>query len=205
MQFDLTQSAAFLALLDPTTTEFCFQTFDDDKSNGRIKRSELADVLSGNLDQHAGELKRLSEQGAGIFVSVNATDGRGRRLANITRLRAIFQEADDLTAPVPPLEPHIVVGSSPGKFHRYWLIDAATEPSYTDWTAVMRRMIADWGSDPDAKDVSRVLRLPGFPHQKDPNNPHMVRLVAKSNRVPYRWDEITAVIPPLPLPPSPPP
>ena len=30
----------------------------------------------------------------------------------------------------------------------------------------MERMISDYGSDPGAKDVSRVLRVPGFFHLK---------------------------------------
>jgi hypothetical protein len=114
-------------------------------------------------------------------------------------LRAIFQEADIPGAKVPPLEPHITVESSPGKFHRYWLIDPATAPKTSEWLAVMRRMVADWDSDPNAKDAARVLRLPGFPHQKDPSAPHMVRVVAQSSRAAYLWGAIGAAVPPLPL------
>ncbi|MBE0627762.1 MAG: PriCT-2 domain-containing protein [Burkholderiales bacterium] len=193
---DLKQAGAFLALLDPTTQQFTFQTVDDLKER---KRKDLVRALTGTLEQHDPELTRLSAQGAGVFVSVNATDGRGRRLANIQRLRAIFQEADKPGAKVPPLEPHIVVESSPAKFHRYWLIDAATAPKVSEWLAVMRRMVADWDSDPNAKDAARVLRLPGFPHQKNPDNTHTVRIVARSSRAPYRWTEIIAAIPPLQL------
>jgi hypothetical protein len=191
---DLEQAAAFLSLLDPEAQAFTFQTFDDQKER---KRGDLVRIFNGTLEQHAPELTRLSAEGAGVFVTVNATDGRGRRLANIVRLRAIFQEADMTGAKVPPLEPHIVVESSPGKFHRYWLIDSATEPPVIEWLAVMRRMVADWDSDPNAKDAARVLRLLGFPHQKNPESPHMVRVVALSSRTHYRWDEIVAVIPPL--------
>lgn len=194
MQPDLAQAAEFLALLDPTATSFCFQTFDDLKER---KRADLVRILNGTLEEHADELTRLSAQGAGVFVTVNATDGRGRRLANIQRHRAIFQEADEPGAPVPPLDPHITVESSPGKFHRYWLLDAKAGPTFAAWNDVMRRMVKDWKSDPAAKDVSRVLRLPGFPHQKNPNKPHMVRIVAQSLRKPYPWNEITAAIPPL--------
>jgi hypothetical protein len=193
---DTKQPAAFLALLDPTATGYTFQTFDDQKER---KRKDLARILTGTLEQHAPELMRLSAEGAGVFVTVNATDGKGRRLANIVRFRAIFQEADMTGAKVPPLEPHIVVESSPCKFHRYWLIDSATAPKASEWLAVMRRMVVDWDSDPNAKDAARVLRLPGFPHQKNPDSPHMVRVVVQSSRAPYRWDEITAVIPLLPL------
>lgn len=191
---DLKEAAAFLKLLDPTTQQFTFQTFDDKKARGS---KDLARILHGTLEQHTKELTRLSAQGAGVFVTVNATDGRGRRLANIIQVRAIFQEADTPGAKVPPLGPHIVVETSRGKFHRYWLIDSATTPSISAWSAVIRRMVAEWDSDPNAKDAARVLRLPGFPRQKNPDDPNMVRMVPQSNRAPYRWDEITAVIPPL--------
>ena len=69
----------------------------------------------------------------------------------------------------------------------------------SEWQAVMQRMVEDFDSDPNARDVARVLRLPGFPHQKNPDSPHMVRMVSQSPRAPYRWDEITAAIPPLQL------
>ena len=191
---NLKQAAAFLDLLDPMASQFTFQTFDDQKNR---KRGDLVRILNGTLEQHAHELARLSEQGAGVFVTVNATDGKGRRMRNIQRYRAIFQEADMPRAKVPPLEPHIVVESSPAKFHRYWLIDAATEPKISEWLSVMRHMVTEWDSDPSAKDAARVLRLPGFPHQKNPDTPYMVRVVAQSSRAPYQWGEITAVIPPL--------
>lgn len=188
------QAKLFLKLLDPTATEFCFQTFDDQKER---KNSALTRVLNGTLEQHFEEFCSLSAQGAGIFVTVNATDGKGRRLANIKRRRAVFQEADEPGVPVPPLQPHIEVESSPGKFHRYLLIDSTTDPSNIEWLAVERRMVKDWGSDRNAKDLSRVLRLPGFPHQKNPEAPHMVNIVNVSHHAPYRWDDITEAIPPL--------
>ena len=195
MQPNRNHADEFLACLDPTATGFCFQTFDDLKIRCR---KDLVHILNGSLQQHFDELSRLSAQGAGVFVTVNATDGEGRRLRNLKRLRAIFQEADQPGAPVPPLTPHIEVETSPGKFHRYWLVAAAHEPLLENWRCVMRRMVTDWSSDPNAKDPTRVLRLPGFPHQKDPENKHLVRLVAQSPREPYSWAEITAVLPPAP-------
>jgi hypothetical protein len=39
----------------------------------------------------------------------------------------------------------------------------------------METMVEAHGSDPDAKDLARVLRLPGSWHQK--GDPHQVRIV----------------------------
>ncbi len=191
---NIKNASEFLDLLDSNSEQFTFQTFDDQKER---KRKDLARVMIGTLADHADELSRLSAEGAGVFVTVNETDGDGRRLANIKRLRTIFQEADTQGARVPPLDAHITVETSAGKFHRYWLIDNETAPTHSEWMAVMRRMVADWDSDPNAKDATRVLRLPGFPHQKNPSSPHMVSIVSQSTRAPYKWHEITSVIEPL--------
>jgi hypothetical protein len=193
-QPDLIHAGEFLARLDPTTPAHTFQTFDDSKER---KRGDLARILHGTLEQHVDELVRLSAQGAGIFVSVNTTNGHGRQSANIIRKRAIYQEADKPGARLPLLEPHITVESSPGNFHRYWLISAYADPTDDDWNDVMRRMVADYDSDPNAKDLARVLRLPGFLHQKNPGRPTMVRMIKSSSDAPYQWDKITAAIPPL--------
>jgi len=186
------EAIRFLTRLDPTAKSFHFQAFDDSGKDD----PQLVAALHGTLEQHYDRLMRLSERGAGVFVAVNAFMGHHRRLANLARLRAIYQEADAPNARVPLLEPHIVVESSPGKFHRYWLL--ADQPSVDDWSAVMRRMVADYDSDPYAVDASRVLRLPGFPHQKQ--EPRLVHVIEMLEREPYSWTDLTSVIPPLPRP-----
>ena len=67
-----------------------------------------------------------------------------------------------------PIEPHITVESSPGKYHRYILVEDAP---LDEVEAVQQRLVDDFGSDPNAKDISRVLRLPGFDHMKNPASP----------------------------------
>lgn len=58
-------------------------------------------------------------------------------------------------------------------------------------------MVESYGSDPNAKDISRVLRLPGFMHQKDPEKPHMVRIVAESDEMPLSYEEAKRLFPPV--------
>jgi len=60
----------------------------------------------------------------------------------------------------------------------------------------MERMVASYGCDHRAKDLSRVLRLPGFLHRKDPARPHMVRIVAEAGRR-YDREEILRAFPPV--------
>jgi hypothetical protein len=191
---DFAQAQAQLTALDEEATIFCFQTFDDQKDR---RDPSLASILIGTLEQHWDALVDLNRRGAGIFVTVNRTDGKGRKSENMVSPRAIIQEADHPNTPPPPLDAHIEVESSPGKFHRYWSIDEATAPSFEEWRECMNRMVTDFGSDPNACDPPRVLRVAGFFHQKDPAKPFMVRIHRQNNALPYSWQQITDVIKPL--------
>lgn len=183
----------FLELLDPEATCFTFQTFGDrDRSD-----KELVRQFHGSLDGHADELQDLNSRGAGIFVTISATDGKGRKAENITHVRAIWQEDDNGGEHDFPLAPSIVVESSPGKFHRYWLLtdkaDVSSEFGQL-FPGVMETMVRQYGSDPNAKDLPRVLRLPGFLHQK--GEAHLVGLIG-GDRQRYSTDEILSAFPPI--------
>ena len=145
------------------------------------------------MKSYIGSLADLNARGAGVFVTVNETDGQGRKSDNIVRIRAIWQEDDQGLCHQFPIEPSMIVQTSKGKFHRYWLVDAGPEFTGT-FSAVMDRMVSDYGSDRNAKDISRVLRVPGFFHRK--GDPVMVELVATSGHR-YSGGEITAAFPPV--------
>jgi len=127
-QVDFSETNQFLALLDPGQNPlFSFQTFDDGRDEP--KRAALTKVLHATRDQLPvvlPKLQLLNAGGAGIFVTVNATNGNGRKGADIVRVRALHIDLDGAPlAPVlaDPRPPHIVTGTSPGKFHCYWLVE----------------------------------------------------------------------------------
>jgi hypothetical protein len=183
---DLSLAAAFLTRLDEEADSFTFQTFADraelkvTKADGR-KWDPLARVLHGTLEQHADTLRRVNDQGAGIFVTVNATNGQGRALANILRVRALFADFDKADAVAAAerdrrrLEPHLVIESSPGKRHLYWFVDTLALNQFKPW---QQHLAAECGSDPSVNDLPRVMRLPGFAHRK--GAPFQVRILADS-------------------------
>jgi RepB DNA-primase from phage plasmid len=71
------------------------------------------------------------------------------------------------------LDPHIVVESSPGRFHAYWRVDALP----LDQFGPVQRTIADrFNGDRTVTDLCRVMRLPGFPHRKAV--PFMTKVIA---------------------------
>jgi len=187
---DLEEARTFLSLLDPDAREFTFQTFTDRKGRDT---PILARVLSGTLEEHAPELKRRNGQGAGIYITVNKTDGTGRKAENIVSVRAIWQDADDKgEASTFPLKPSIIVESSQGRYHRYWLVKGLTADEHR---GVMEHIDVLYGTDSNTKDISRVLRLPGFFHCK--GEPHLVRIVEASGEV-YTREKVLAVFQPIP-------
>ncbi|HIE85195.1 MAG TPA: hypothetical protein EYQ00_15770 [Dehalococcoidia bacterium] len=187
------QAQRHLALLDEEAEFFTFQTFDDNKAR---KDQKLARILHGSLEDKLPELTRLSAAGAGIFVTVNETDLKGRTKENITRIRAVFKEDDRGGTPPLPLEPQLIIESSPGKYHEYIITDAKGV-DVAEFRPVQQRLVDDYGSDPSAKDLPRVLRLAGFPHQKNPEKPHIARISSDSGEPPYSWDEVTKAFPPV--------
>jgi hypothetical protein len=194
---DLGEAARFLTLLDEEAEEFTFTTFDDDQTR---KDPSLTRQLIGTLDQHAAELIRCNRAGAGVFVTVNATDGRGRKRENVTGVRAVWQEADRGDEPPLPVEPHIEVESSPGRYHRYVLVEGVP---LDEFDAIQRCLVEHYGSDRNAADLSRVLRLPGFYHQKvkpaqgRTGEPYMVRIVHESGTQRLPWARLREAFPPV--------
>jgi len=130
-QPDRLQAAAFLRFLDPAATEWEFRTFDDDDR----KAPRPVRVLYGSLNKHWPALLDLSNRGAGIFVTVNQTDGRGRDADSIVRVRALFADLDG--APLAnvwnvPLDPGWVSRTSPGRFHVYWKVEGIARHEFRD-------------------------------------------------------------------------
>lgn len=154
-----------------------FQTFGD-----KDKSSSLARIMHGTLEECRPELEELNRQGAGVFVTVNETDGQGRGTGNIVRTRALVTDYDtqdfNRTFDNLPLPPSIVIESSPGKHHAYWIIED-TLP-LEEFKQCQKALAIMLGSDPKICDLPRVMRVPGFLHQK--GQPFMVREVFNSGK-----------------------
>ena len=188
LTFDFQEADRFLQLLDPNAQAFTFQTFDDKPDR---KNKALARILHGSLIDYLFDLPELNSQGAGVFVTINETDLLGRKTENIVRPRAIWQDDDEGFGGAFPIEPSIVVQSSPGKFQRYWLVDGLT---FEEHEGVIERMVIEFGCDAGAKGLGRVLRLPGLHHRK--GAPFPVKIVGGNVRR-YSREEVLGAFPPL--------
>jgi len=179
----------FLGLL--RATRCTFQTFDD---NAGRKDLNLACILHGGLTDHAAQLMRLNRQGAGIFVAVNQTDGQGRKRDNIKRVRAVTLDLDGASLdPVKQcaLKPHIIVESSPGRYHCYWRVKGLALDQFED---VQRAIAKRFDGDPEIAKLTHVARLPGFYHCK--REPFRTHIVEVNDLEAYGAEEIVKEFPP---------
>lgn len=161
MPGDIERARAHLHCLDPDATAFTFQTAPD-----RRELKGLSRILNGTLDDCWPDLMDLNQRGAGVHVTVNQTDLRGRKTENITAVRCFFAELDDVPdsgLPPFPIDPDLITASSPRNRHLLWKVDGM---SFDDFHRVMAVMIERHDSDPGAKDLTRALRLPGTYHMK---------------------------------------
>jgi uncharacterized protein DUF5906/DNA primase RepB-like protein/primase-like protein len=178
---DRAEAAHFLSLIGRGAARFTFQTVDDSDR----KDKHLIRIIHGTFAELFDQLVRLNRAGAGIFFCVNETDLRGRRGENVIAVRAFHVDLDD--APLPAEwahKPHVVVETSPGHYHVYWLVDGC---ALEDFSAKQRALIRRYGGDKGVHDLSRVLRLPGFFHQK--REPRLVRIIEANDIPPYRANE----------------
>ena len=185
---DLDMARAFLRALDPEAQQFAFRTFADGKDDKSLIRSFHA-LREGGLEDCA----RLNRLGAGIFATISATNGQGCKKADITHPRAIYLDFDDAGTAAQQvarvgalLPPSMVVESSPAKFHVYWLMDGLPLERLEPW---LQHLIQLYGADPKCKDRGRVLRLPGFLHQKA--EPRMVTLTQCHAERRYKEADLT--------------
>lgn len=136
----------------------------------------------------------------GIFFTVNELDesldsGKHRTGKMVVGYRANFMD-DDEQRDEPrtdfPLDPSIIVNSSPGKYHYYWLIDKPKAVDKDTWQMVQNGLINTYDGDPKARDLSRYLRLPGYNHMKA--DPYPVKWMGDGHL--YTFGEICENYPP---------
>lgn len=194
---DLSQARRYLATLGQGEN-FTFQTFSD-YDDLKVKRPDgevidpNAKIAYGTLapDDDAGPLARMNAKGAGVYVMVSAGNGKGRTAQNVVRVRAVFVDTDGASYPNPlPLRPHIIVQSSPGRWHLYWLVTGLELDAFKPF---QKGLAEHYGTDLSIHDLPRVMRIPGFYHHK--NDPVMVQLLETSDHAPYSHGEIVGAWP----------
>jgi len=137
----------------------------------------------GMIETPLAEAEHWNSQGYGIFRTVNEFAGP-RRIENLIRIRGWAIDIDDgdkaeqaAKIMAGPLMPTRVVETKRG-YQCYWdAIDGTAE----HWNEIVLARLVPWyGADANARDIARVLRVPGYYHRKDPLDPFLVREVYAS-------------------------
>ena len=171
-------TSRFLSVLGGDGAYWHFQMFDDAKSGNKALAKQMFDIHDGLMNKM---LVALNEAGAGVFVAVNEHEqNKGRTKKTTSKIRAIFADFDDPDTAADQvneissvLEPTMVVESSPNKFHVYYVLSGNLPVSeFTHW---QKHLVKLYGSDPKCTDSSRVMRVPGFMHNK--KDPYLVKLI----------------------------
>lgn len=192
MEFDFADAERFLRVLTGSARQTFQTVVEAEKWQGSAPacvayRKRHARILHGTLNEQARTLCGLNKDGCGIYVLVNEGDGKGRSASNIVRARALWVDLDGSPLePVlaGPLQPRIIVETSPGRWHCYWPVVDLPLGAFKEAQA---SLCARFGGDPTAKDIAKANRLPGFAHVKrEPRLPHLERCEGS----PYTWDEV---------------
>lgn len=173
---DYAQSHAYIQALtgyDPDVAVCDFRAIHD-------TNKEIPGIpFRGTLPQCWPSIQHYNAQGYGIFTCMNEMDGTGRELVNVRSIRAHAVDLDNISAqqnyeraatwqPAPSFG----VVSSPGKYHVYWPVAAYVGNERS--TLIQRKLRQLFDGDKTIIDPTRVLRLPGTLHLKNPAAPHMV-------------------------------
>ncbi|WP_295392597.1 VapE domain-containing protein [uncultured Thiodictyon sp.] len=190
---DRHESETFLTRLAEGETDHYFWGIDD------TRPARFAPVsMWANLDdeQTWNTLDLWQKHGAGVFVAVNefTLHSLTRAKEALLRIRTVYADQDHGTNHKYPLDPSLIVESSPGKQHVYWFV--ADEMSIEQCEGVQNRLLS-YGGDRNAKDSARVLRLPGTLNLKDPANPQRVRIIHDDGAQPFTTAQLLESFPPV--------
>lgn len=129
-------------------------------------RGTLAEVMPTLTDYNA--------RGYGVFCNINAMKplvGNERRtLEHVEAIRTHVVDLDNTLTAAANYERAVAAGacfavqSSPGKFHVYWRVAPYTGNDF--YTLQQRKLAQLYDGDKKIIDATRVMRVPGFLHQK---------------------------------------
>jgi len=163
----------------------------------RTRQQTMQRILAAETIASAPFQAWLEEQnrsGADIFIGMNPVTGgaRSRTKEHIREVRHAYLDLDEeagaslqairTTGDVPA--PNFVLDTSPGKHQVVWRVEGLENH---EAESLLRALASQYGGDPAAKDISRLLRLPGFTNRKY-NEPFVVRVHHETNALYHGQD-----------------
>ena len=140
------------------------------------------------------QIKLEDLNNAGMCISMNPCEGNGksRKAEDMIKCRAIVLDLDGSPlAPVMKDNPSMVVMTSPGRFHCYWMTE---DVPLAGFSQLQKAVAKKFNGDPQCFDRSKAFRMPGFLHRK--NGKTWVEIVEKNDRK-FCMGELTEMFPPV--------
>lgn len=136
------------------------------------------------------------DRGYGIFMTVNDFGGQPRRKENLKQILAWPVDIDTGSKAEQfarlhssPLIPSMIIETKRG-YQAWWWAAPDAKPEH--WNAiVLERLVPYFGADSNARDICRILRVPGYLHLKDPTQPFRIAEVWR-NEVRYTERQMAA-------------
>lgn len=117
-----------------------------------------------------------------------------RKASNIAHQWAVYADADDLDVRKVLAEPTMVVETSYGRHHLYWVTSTDNPRALMEISRSVAHTHAADGCDPSGWDAGQLLRVPGTTNNKTAE-PFTVRLLRTGN--PYAIEALKEVYPPV--------
>lgn len=153
--------------------------------------------------------REMNDDGYGIFTTIQVFDTAVRRLDNLKAIRVVAVDLDCSNGETKaslaerikksPIEPSYIVETKNG-YHvyfelRHWIYSTNSEKLSKIYSMFMKsRVIPFFNADKQCSDATRTLRIPGYFHMKDPENPFLVKKVHESGKR-YSFSDIKKAFP----------
>lgn len=184
---------AFMAALYEDDDEPILLRLIHDKHDQAYPTIEYASSLN-SITRLLDVLEQKNKLGYGIFAAING----GRKDEDVRSVKAQFFEADDLPLAEQmkrirefPLEPSVLVQTRKS-IHAYFKTVSGNVGRFTE---IQKRLALHFGGDRTISNLSRVMRVPGFMHNKA--EPVLVRLLECHPERVYTQDELDEHLPEL--------
>jgi DNA primase RepB-like protein len=161
-------------------------------ARNRERRQTVQRILPAETVANPSFQRWLTDEnvaGADIFIGMNpVNDGaHNRTKEHIREIRHAYLDLDEeagaflrairASGDIP--SPNFVLDTSTGKHQVVWSVEGLEREQAE---SLLRGLASQFGGDPAATDISRLLRLPGFKNQKY-NDTFLVRVHHETNQV----------------------
>ena len=179
---DRLEAESFLQALDADHRQFSFRTFSDSAYTRSGSEDPLEYALHGTLSDCWESLVQLNCEGAVITATINQTNGVGRSVEDISRVRAIFIDDDQgVDAERFTVQPHIQIETSADHYHYYWRVE---DFPLSEFQTCQQQLAKRYQGDTRVQALNQSMQLPGFWRRKRLNSPRLPKILAISEAPP---------------------